>query len=67
MRRKIGSSWKGPRYIHGPRLKNPKLFSEFRLSKPTKKGIRLVFGKNKRTGRWEVQSELIPRRRRNAL
>lgn len=59
--RRIGSSWKGEKYIHGPRLKSPKLFSEFKIGKPNKAGVRLVFGKNKKTGKWEVQSKLTPR------
>jgi len=60
-KRKIGTSWIGKKYIHGPRLKSPKLFSEFRLGKPNKKGVRLVFGKLKKSGRWKMQSRLVPR------
>jgi hypothetical protein len=61
MKRKVGTSWRGTKYIHGPRLKSPRSFSEFRLGKPNKKGIRMVFGKNKKTGEWELQSKLTPR------
>jgi len=60
-RRKVGESWIGGKYVHGPRLKSPKLFSEFRLGKP-KEGVRLVFGKLKKTGKWDLQSKLTPRR-----
>lgn len=59
---KIGSSWTGEKYVHGPRKKNPKEFSAFRIGKPTKEGIRLVFGLNKKTKKWEVQSKLTPKK-----
>lgn len=60
-RRKIGTTWKGKRYIHGPRLKYPGRYAEFRLGKPTKRGERLVFGRIKGTNKWEIQSKLMPR------
>jgi len=60
---KIGSVWTGERYIHGPRLKSPKEFSAFRVGKPTKEGIRMIFGKSKKTGRWELQSKLTPKKK----
>ena len=59
-KRKIGSSWKGKKYIHGPRLVNPKKCTEFRVGKPNKKGVRLVFCKLKKDG-WIIQSKLTPR------
>ncbi len=62
MKRKIGASWSGEKYIHGPRLKSPAFFSEFRLGKPNKEGIRLVFGKLKSTGKWITQSKLTLKR-----
>jgi hypothetical protein len=61
-RRKVGASWVGDKYVHGPRLVEPKKFVKFRLGKPTKEGIRLVFGKTKR-GKWKVQSRLTPKGR----
>lgn len=59
---KIGSSWIGDRYIHGPRKHSPKIYSEFRLGKMLPSGERLVFGKKKTTGKWEIQSILKPKR-----
>jgi len=58
---KLGSSWKGPGYIHGPRLANPRKFAEFRLGKPSKSGKRQVFGRLKGTKKWVRQSTLTPR------
>lgn len=58
--RKIGSKWKGMKYLHGPRKISPEKISEFRLGKKTKEGKRLVFGKLKKTGKWAVQSKLTP-------
>ena len=59
--RKIGTTWIGPKYVHGPRRRSPNLFSEFRLGKPMKTGKRLVFGKHKKTGKWAIQSTLVPK------
>ena len=59
---KIGSIWSGEQYVHGPRKEDPKDFSKFRIGKPNKDGIRLVFGLSKKTNKWEVQSKLTPRK-----
>jgi len=58
--RKIGTSWKSKKYIHGPRIRSPSKYSEFRLGKPTKEGKRFVFGKIRGTNKWEMQSKLTP-------
>ena len=58
---KIGSSWAGDKYIHGPRLVNPNLCTEFRIGKATKSGKRQVFCRLKKTGKWVRQSTLTPR------
>lgn len=58
---KPGTIWFGDKYIHGPRRKSPKNFIEFRLSKPSKRGVRQVLGYNKKTGLWERQSTLYPK------
>lgn len=56
--------WIGPQYKHGPRLHPPSRYSKFRVGIPTKKGVRLVFGKVKGTNKWEVQSKLTPIKKR---
>ena len=58
--RKIGSRWKGEKYIHGPRKISPKQFSEFKLGPIRKSGKRFVFGKLKKSKKWAIQSELTP-------
>lgn len=60
--RKLGSSWRGKGYVHGPRLVDPKECSEIKLGKVRKDGSRLVFCKLKRTGKWVRQSTLTPRK-----
>jgi hypothetical protein len=61
---KLGSLWEGEKYIHGPRLKSPKKYSEFILGKKTKSGKRIVWGKVKGTNKWEQQSTLRPKQKR---
>jgi len=58
--RKIGSSWKGKKYVHGPRRVDPKKCTKIRLGKPTKSGKRLVWCK-KADGKWVIQSTLRPK------
>ncbi len=58
---KIGSTWVGEKYIHGPRLVDPNKCSAFRTLKPDKKGRRKVMCKLKTTGKWVQQSTLTPR------
>lgn len=60
MKRRVGEVWRGVGFVHGPRLRSPSQFSRFRLGRPNKEGVRLVFGKHKRTGKWLVQSKLTP-------
>jgi len=43
------------------RQKDPDLFSKFR-TKVTKNGRRVILGKNKKTGEYELQSVLIPKK-----
>jgi hypothetical protein len=57
----IGSIWVGDKYIHGPRRKRPNNFVDYRLTPPTKRGVRQVLGLNKKTGKWERQSTLYPK------
>jgi len=66
---RIGSSWRGHRYRHGPRRHPPSRYIEFRLGPGLKSGKRFVFGKVKGTNRWEVQSTLIPipKRRKDGI
>ena len=54
---KIGSSWAGEKYIHGPRLVDPKKCVDFRLGKEMKDGSRWVWGQLK-NGKWVRQSKL---------
>lgn len=63
-RGKIGSSWRGQTYRHGPRKHLPSRYSTFRLGPRQASGKRLVFGKVKGQRRWEVQSTLVPIRKR---
>jgi hypothetical protein len=42
------------------RQKDPKLFDKFR-TKETKNGRKVILGKNKKTGEYELQSVLIPK------
>jgi hypothetical protein len=58
---KIGTSWSGKDYVHGPRKHQPSRYSEFRLGKATVNGKRIVWGKVKGTNKWEIQSSLIPK------
>ena len=58
----LGSVWEGQHYRHGPRVVDPHKCSEFRVGKPNAEGVRLVFGKLKRGGKWVKQSKLTPRR-----
>lgn len=58
---KIGSSWTGKNYIHGPRKHQPSRYSAFRIGKPDSQGKRIVWGKVKGTNNWERQSTLKPR------
>lgn len=60
---RLGSKWRGPKYVHGPRKADPKKCEKFRVGKPTKTGKRLVFCKLKRKNKWVVQSKLTPRKR----
>ena len=59
----IGSVWEGEKYIHGPRLVDPKTCKEFRLGKPSKRGVRIVWCKLK-NGSWVMQSKLTPRKKK---
>ncbi len=58
--RKVGESWTGEKFIHGPRRHAPARYSEFRVGKRKNGGKRLVLGRVKGTKKWEVQSELRP-------
>ena len=66
---RIGSSWRGHQYRHGPRRHPPSRYIGFRLGPRLKSGKRFVFGKVKGTNRWEVQSTLIPipKRRKDGI
>lgn len=57
---KIGSSWNGKKYRHGPRYVDPEKCSEFKLGPVLSDGSRNVFGRLKRTNRWVRQSKLTP-------
>lgn len=59
MRKRIGLSWKGKHFIHGPRKSSPSKYVGFRLGKRLPYGTRLVFGKTK-NGKLELQSKLTP-------
>lgn len=61
---KIGSKWVGDKYVHGPRMVDPKKCSKFRVGKPNKKGEKLVFCERKDNKDWVVQSKLTPRKNR---
>lgn len=54
---KIGEIWVWEKYIHGPRLKNPKLFSKFRLGGNQRKMLDWCLGKIRRqeSGRYKVR------------
>lgn len=56
--RRVGQSWIGDDYKHGPRLHDPGRYSEFRLGPVQKGKTRQVFGKVKGTNKWERQSTL---------
>jgi len=72
----IGSKWKGEKYVHGPRIMQPKEFAFMKTVEPEDKyrhleggdkipdhlaeGSKLVIGKL-REGDWAVQSVLTPR------
>jgi len=58
--RRIGTSWPGKKFIHGPRLVDPKRCKKIRLGKKSKSGKRLVFCQLK-SGKWVQQSTLKPR------
>ena len=58
--RRLGSSWKGSKYVHGPRRVDPRRCKEIRLGQPTKKGKRLVWCQ-KANGQWVIQSLLTPK------
>lgn len=64
---KIGSSWRGAKYIHGPRRHQPSKYKEFRLGKLNKDGSRIVFGRIKGSQKWEVQSTLHPKNDKKLL
>ena len=57
----LGTKWEGEKFVHGPRLIDPKKCEVFRLGKPTKTGKRNVFCKLKKTGKWAKQSTLTPK------
>jgi hypothetical protein len=59
---RIGTSWVGDRYIHGPRRHMPSRYDKIRLGKPSKTGRRIVWGCVKGTNKWERQSVLRPRK-----
>lgn len=58
---KIGSHWTGKKWIHGPRHHQPNLYSVFRVKEIDNK-TKLVLGKRKTTGKWEIQSEMHRRK-----
>jgi len=58
----LGTKWEGDKFIHGPRLVDPKKCEEFRLGEPTKKGKRTVWCKLKKDGKWVRQSILTPKK-----
>lgn len=55
----IGSSWKGKRYMHGPRRVSPKQIVRYYTTPPNAQGVRRVMGKT-RSGKWVQQSTLRP-------
>lgn len=57
----LGTKWEGDKFIHGPRLIDPKKCEIFRVGKPTKTGKRLVWCKLKKNGEWVRQSTLTPK------
>jgi hypothetical protein len=59
---KIGSTWTGKGYVHGPRKHQPSGFSAWMTTKPDAEGKKKVLGKSKSTGKWEEQSTLTPRK-----
>jgi hypothetical protein len=64
-KRKIGKVWVGDKYVHGPRLADPKRFSDFRVKKVG--GKKVVLGKLKGTNKWIQQSTLRPTKGRRFM
>lgn len=54
----LGTKWEGEKFIHGPRLIDPKKCEIFRVGKITKTGKRIVWCKLKKNGEWVRQSTL---------
>ena len=63
--KKIGSSWKGPKFKHGPRKVSPKKFDRYYTTPPDKDGVRKVMGRLSSTGQWVQQSTLTPNKSEN--